>query len=228
MGKAPSRKMLWVFSRLRRPLAIGWPRTHPRSLEQSSVEYYFFIAFVVIIVVVFLAICGYNLARFIKGKVVIELSRASANPEELISGKVTVIAKKQINGLLKVSLVGQEKRSEGSGDDKIYEWVDVYRYDQVLEQKRVFEAGTEQIYSFDLLAPGSDEVNSAGTKLKGWVESPSSGLVGKLKTKVSAKMDEHAESGKNLDHLSWHVEALLDADGVDLSAKEDCTVAFKW
>ncbi|MFK7788466.1 MAG: hypothetical protein AB8C95_03090 [Phycisphaeraceae bacterium] len=170
---------------------------------------------------------AYYLARFMKGKLTVTLSQDSANTDELITGQVTLLAKKRIHGLLNISLVGKEERSKGTGDDRRYEWVEVYRYDHVLEQKRMFDAGTEHQYNFDLLAPKPAEVNSAATELKKWTEKSSHGLVGKLKTKVATKMAEHEASGSLPDTVQWHVESRLDADGIDLFTVQPCKINLK-
>ena len=112
-------------------------------------------AVIAVIALILAGVGAYYMARFMKGKLEIELSRDSASSEELIRGRVSLEAKKNIHGLLKVSLVGREKRKKrraGSDNDST-EWVEVYRYDHVLEETRDFEPGFKQDYSFDLLAP---------------------------------------------------------------------------
>ncbi|MEM6258566.1 MAG: hypothetical protein AAGI37_09670 [Planctomycetota bacterium] len=168
------------------------------------------------------SIAAYYLARFMKGRLELELSRDTANSEELLSGRVNLIAKKDIRGLLKVSLVAREKRTKRDSDgDKTTEYVEVYRYDHVLEETRDFQAGFEQGYNFDLLAPTSAEVRSGGAALKQMADGAGDGVMGGvLKAAAGA-------AGFFAGKLYWHVESRLDADGVDLYAKEKCQVNLK-
>lgn len=165
-------------------------------------------------------IVAYYLARFMKGSLKLELARNAASSEELISGRVVLEAKKPIQGLLKVSLVGREKRKKrsSSSDNNSTEWVEVYRYDHVLEETRDFEAGFQQDYSFDLLAPTSTEVRSRGSLLKAAAQGAGDGVMGSVLKAAAAGAKFMAS------RIHWHVEARLDAKGVDLYAKEKCHV----
>ena len=182
------------------------------------------IIYIVIAAVVLIlgGVAAYYIARFMKGKLELELSRDSASSEELITGRVTLEAKKSIHGLLKVSLVGREKRTKRDRDgDKSTEWVEVYRYDQVLEETRDFEPGFREDYPFDLLAPTATEVRSGGAALKGMAEAAGDGVMGGVLKAAAGAADFMAG------RVYWHVEARLDADGVDLYTKEKCTVNLK-
>lgn len=174
-------------------------------------------------VLVALAVVGvcvglYYLARFMKGSLKIELARDAASSEELFSGTVALQAKKQIHGLLKVSLVGREQHEKArSSKNNRKEWVEVYRYDHVLEEARTFEPGFSETYSFDLLAPTVAEVSSGAAKLQAAAASSdnaglkmAAGLVGFLGGKIH-----------------WHIESRLDAKGVDLYTKEKCEVNLR-
>ena len=157
-----------------------------------------------------------------KGRVTLELSRSAAGSEELISGRATVEAKKDIKGLLKVSLVGREQRTRRDRDgDKSTEWVEVYCYDNVLEEKRTFEAGFNQTYDFDLLAPSTAEVRSGSAALQSMAASAGDGMAGGL---LKAAAGAASFMGGR---VHWHVEVRLDAKGVDLYAKEKCQVNLK-
>jgi hypothetical protein len=179
------------------------------------------VVYIIIAVVVLIGggIAAYYLARFMKGKLELELARSSANSEELITGQLTLEAKKNIRGLLKVSLVAREKRTKRDHDgDKSTEYVEVYRYDQVIEETREFQAGFRESYPFDLLAPTSAEVRSGSAALKGVADKAGDGVMGGV-LKVAAGAASFMAG-----RLYWHVEARLDADGVDLYTKEKCTV----
>jgi len=182
------------------------------------------IVYIVIAVIVLIlgGVAAYYIARFMKGKLELELSRDSASSEELIRGRVTVEAKKNIHGLLKVSLVGREKRAKRDRDgDKSTEWVEVYRYDHVLEETRDFEPGFRQDYAFDLLAPTAAEVRSGSAMLKGIADKAGEGVMGGVLKAAAGAADFMAG------RVYWHVESRLDADGVDLFTKEKCQVNLK-
>lgn len=177
---------------------------------------------IAVIVLILGGVIAYYVARFMKGKLTLELSRSSASSEELISGTVSLEAKKSIHGLLKVSLVGREKRTRRKSDgDKDTEWVEVYRYDQVLEETRDFEPGFVQNYPFDLLAPTSEEVRSGSAMLKAMANKAGDGVMGGM-MKMAA-----GAAGTFAGRVYWHVESRLDADGVDLFTKEKCSVNLR-
>ena len=176
-----------------------------------------------VIVVIVGCVVAYYAARFMKGKLELQLTRDAASSEELISGRVNVEAKKPIQGLLKVSLVGREKRKKrsSSSDSNSTEWVEVYRYDNVLEETREFEAGFNQSYDFDLLAPTSSEVRSGAAALHGIASAAGDGVAGGLLKAAAGAASFMAG------RVYWHVEARLDAKGVDLYSKEKCQVNLK-
>lgn len=177
---------------------------------------------IAVIVLILGGVIAYYGARFMKGKLTLELSRDSASSEELISGTVSLEAKKSIHGLLKVSLVGREKRTRRKSDgDKDTEWVEVYRYDKVLEETRDFEPGFTQDYSFDLLAPTTEEVRSGQAMLKAAANAAGDGMMGGV---LKAAADG---AGFMAGRVYWHVESRLDADGVDLFTKEKCSVNLR-
>ena len=56
------------------------------------------------------AIVGYHVLRYMKGSLKLTIGRSTANSGELLTGTVTLEIKKATSGLLKVSLVGHERR----------------------------------------------------------------------------------------------------------------------
>lgn len=177
---------------------------------------------IAVVAAILIGVVAYYIARFMKGSLKLELSRSSASSEDLISGRVTVEAKKPIHGLLKVSLVGREKRQKrNSSDNNSTEWVEVYRYDHILEETRDFEAGFQQTYDFDLLAPTTPEVRSGAAALQAAAAKAGDGALGGM-----MKMAAGAASFLG-GRIYWHAEARLDAKGVDLYDKEKCQVNLK-
>ncbi|MGB0766617.1 MAG: hypothetical protein ACPGYV_02780 [Phycisphaeraceae bacterium] len=179
------------------------------------------VVYVIIAVVVLVlgGVAAYFIARYMKGNLTLELSRDSASSEQTLSGTLTVEAKKEIHGLLKVSLVGREKRTRRkSNGDKDTDWVEVYRFDQVIEETRGFEAGFREVYAFELLAPTTAEVRSRGAALKNMAASAGDGAMGSV---LKAAAGAASVMGGR---IYWHVEARLDAKGVDLYSKQKCHV----
>lgn len=176
----------------------------------------------IVIAILILALGGfaaYYLARFMKGRLKLQLSQSNADSEQLIAGTLSLEAKRNIRGLLKVSLVAREKKVRRDRDgDKSTEYVEVYRYDHILEEERDFPAGYVQDYVFDLLAPTQAEVRSGATALKHAAAAAGDGVMGSVLKVASSAAS--VMGGR----LYWHVESRLDADGVDLYTKEKCTI----
>lgn len=183
----------------------------------------------VILGIVALGLLGYGVyyaARFMKGTLKVELSRDSARSEELFTGRVMLETKKPIHGTLKVSLVGREKRikrsSTEAGNSK--EWVEVYRYNHTLEETRDFEAGFQQVYEFDLLAPTSAEVDARSRAIVKSISDAAAGQEGVVGGVLKAAA---GAAGAMSQRIDWFVEARLDAKGVDLYDKENCNVNLR-
>lgn len=179
--------------------------------------------FIAVLVLILGGVIAYYVARFMKGKLELTLARNTASSEQLLSGQVTLTAKKPIHGLLKVSLVGREKRRKrrSGSDNDTTEWVEVYRYDHVLEETRDFEAGFMQSYDFDLLAPTAAEARSGGSIMRAVADGMGDGAISTV-MKVAAGAADFMQG-----RIYWHVESRLDADGVDLFDKEKCTVNLR-
>ncbi|MGI9467259.1 MAG: hypothetical protein ACR2OA_09075, partial [Rubripirellula sp.] len=65
------------------------------------------------IVVIAIAVAGYYILRFMKGKIELHVTNSSAASGEPIKGSVSVVAKKELQGRLTVSLVcTEESRKE--------------------------------------------------------------------------------------------------------------------
>ena len=172
-------------------------------------------------VLIVLGIVGYYVARFMKGRLKLELARNSADSGEPLSGKVAMEAKRPIRGLLRVSLVGREKRRtrSSSGSDST-KWVEVYRQDRILEETREFPSGYTKTYSFEIVAPTSAEARRGGAILS---------KVGEEVGGAAGQVMKLAAGAANLfqGRIYWHVESRLDADGVDLFTKRRAHVNLR-
>ncbi|MFK7788468.1 MAG: hypothetical protein AB8C95_03100 [Phycisphaeraceae bacterium] len=173
-----------------------------------------------IFVIIIAGIGAYYLAQLMKGKLELELTHSSAYSDDLISGIIKLEAKRHIHGFLQVSLVGYVERTKRDSENmKTTEHIEVYRFDQVLERTRDFNAGFQQNYPFDLIAPNHTEVRTAGSVSKTMAANAGDETTGDRSTETLANLP----GGR----VHWHVESRLDSKGVDLYTKEKCTVTLK-
>jgi hypothetical protein len=168
-----------------------------------------------------LGVIAYYLARFLKGKLTLELPVTTVAPKQSLSGTLTVHAKKDIHGLLIVALVGRmRKKTRSSGGKSRSELVDVFRRETVLEEQSEFPAGCTKNYQFEFIAPSSSEVRP-GEELLRNVADKMDGIAG-----AALKLGASAVSMMQ-GRIYWHVEARLDATGVDLYTKHNVTVDLR-
>ena len=171
----------------------------------------------VIIGIVLLGIIAYYVARFLKGKLTLELSSATVASKQPLSGTLTVHAKKNIHGMLIVALVGQVRKTVRKRKGNSSELVDVFRQETVLEEEREFPVGFTEQYQFTFVAPTSTEARSGQGVLRNVAE--------KVGGTWGAVMNVGANMvGEMQGRIEWHVEARLDAKGVDLYAEKNITV----
>lgn len=173
-----------------------------------------------VIGVVILSIVIYYIARHLKGKLILEISRSSANSGESFAGRIDLTTKKATRGFLKVSLVGREKRrTRRAGDDNDrVEWKEIYRQDQIVEETRDFPAGFHQTYQFEITAPTAAEARRGGAAIRQAAEGLGEGTMGSV-LKMAANAADMFQG-----RVYWHLEARLDVPGVDLYAKQNASV----
>jgi len=173
------------------------------------------------VVLIAISVATYYILRFMKGKIELHLTNSSAASGEPIKGSVNVVAKKELQGRLTVSLVcieesRQQKRSYGDDDDDDtkYETTqeEIFRKQQVLEDMEIFSPTNSQEYQFNILAPTASESGQRGSSEHG-----GGGMIGTLLNMAASAPDSHS------DYL-WHVEARLDVKGIDLFAKKKVNV----
>lgn len=178
---------------------------------------------VVISAAVILALGGaaYVFARYLDGRIRLELTRDTVDSGQDLDGRVTIEARRPIRGLLRVSLVGREKRRRRrSGESERVEWVEVYRQDQVVEESREFPAGVRETHAFQLLAPTRVEARRGGSV--DHVAEQTGDTVMSSVLRVAARAAD-ALHGR----IYWHVEARLEADGIDLSTKRKIDIDLR-
>lgn len=174
-----------------------------------------------VIVVGLLALGGYFLAQYLKGRLGLTLDQQSVATGEHLTGTVTVEAKRPIRGLLKVSLVGKERRRSRSTNESgnTHQWVEVYRQDEILENTRDFPVGHKESYNFKLEVPtASGARGQSAAALREIAERVGDGALGSImKVAAGAASRQHGR-------LSWRVESRLDAEGIDLATKRKIAV----
>ncbi len=152
-----------------------------------------------------LGAAAYFVARFLKGRLKINLARESFAPGEAVEGSFELLAKKEIRGnALTAALVASETYTErdfkGRSRRKTRE---IYRTGQPVEGARVYPAGYRADYNFKIAIPAGDLGGGGGSILGGALN-----LLGGLGSRVE-----------------WRVEVRLDAEGVDLSSSRRIYVA---
>ena len=170
-------------------------------------------------VLIVISVATYYILRFMKGKIELHVTNSSAASGEPIKGSVSVVAKKELQGRLTVSLVcteesRQRKRSNADDDDTKHETTqeEIFRKQQVLEDMEIFSPTNSQEYQFNILAPTASESGQRGSSVHG-----GGGMIGTLLNMAASASDSHS------DYL-WHVEARLDVKGIDLFAKQEVYV----
>ena len=172
-----------------------------------------------VLVAILLPIIARSLRRVatsFRGRVLLEILSDKASSGERLIGRLTFTSKQEIRGLLKVSLVGQERRRRSVGSSKS-DTVDVYRVNQILEETRDFPAGFTRTYDFELVVPTATEArpeNEILDELGGIADRQGSKLMGSFLKLVAAK------NKRSLGRIFWSIESRLDTEGIDLFEKK--------
>lgn len=175
------------------------------------------------VVLIAISVATYYILRFMKGKIELRLINSSAASGEAIKGSVSIVAKKELQGRLTVSLVcteesRQQKRSFGSDDDDDDDTghettrEEIFRKKQVLEDMEAFSPNNSEEYKFELRVPTASESGQRNLP-----QHEGGGMVGTLLNMAASAADSHSE-------YYWHVEARLDMKGIDLFAKKEVNV----
>jgi hypothetical protein len=155
-----------------------------------------------------LAVVGYFILRYMKGSIKIELDKTSFAAGETIKGSFRLITRQVVEAnKLTVALVADEviKRKDSDGENET-ETREVYRDEQVIEGKHLYEKGFDNTHNFELLVPASGESSMDSSK------------IGQALSTVGSMMN------MNRRYLEWSVEVCLDAKGIDLVDSEDVYV----
>jgi len=156
-----------------------------------------------ILITCFLALGAYYLARLLKGKIEITLSKRGFNSGEELSGSIVVKSRKHLEAeRIYVALIGYEIQERRNRDGHRKE---VYRYEQNLAESLVMSAGSEHKFDFSITAPGNQ--GQEDPKLP-------EALSGTITTGISVL---NSLGLLNTRRLEWKLEARADLPGVDLA-----------
>jgi len=163
--------------------------------------------FLIVIAVVALAAIGYGMARRARGSIELTLPDAAFDPGEAIRGTFVLHAKKPIEGeRLVVSLTATEV-TETTEDGKPRSHAkQVFRDERVLDEARVYAAGTRETREFEVGVPDPDLPDASAPPIGGAARSA-------LKAMSRSKTQ-----------LRWRLEVRLVAKGIDLVASRPVSV----
>lgn len=153
-----------------------------------------------------LVFSGYYLLGFLKGSIKIRLPKISYVPGEVVKGKIRLHAKQAIVGSeLVVCLVAKEvtKQYDSDGDKTVRE-CEIYRDGILLAGPTQYSKGFIKDYVFELGLPSPEDPIMIKPSL----------------SQTVASVVIKAVIGRGRGQLVWSVEAILDAEGVDLSGTE--------
>ncbi len=157
-----------------------------------------------LILAILLGIGVYYLLRYLRGSIKITLNKKAYGGDEEIHGSFDLHAKKPIEGNFlvarlictkKVEYTNQDNDSSNSSTQNSTRTYEVYRYENMIEQGSFYDAGFTKTYEFTLKTPDAQKSNA---------------LVDMLSTAMNFLSDKRIT-------FKWHVEVVLDAEGIDLA-----------
>lgn len=157
------------------------------------------------------AVAGYYIARFLRGSITMVLPRTAFNPGDALTGSLTLQAKKTIQGnKLTASLVGTQVTRTRQNDGKTRtQSREIYRDEVLIAESMTYPAGHTGTYDFSIAVPDM-----------GAPSFMDSTLGQALSTALS--LLNHSDS-----HVTWRVEARLDAKGIDLATSKTVSINMK-
>ena len=142
---------------------------------------------------------AFFLARYLRGKIKLQLPVTGFNPGDTIKGSFELHAKKPITGKrLIVRLTGTKHIRTKRGDKTETHSHEIFRKEELIEESRDYPAGFRESYAFEIAAPQSGQSEVPGGDL--------------LKT-LSSTVDM---IGNRRVEIRWKLEARLIAKGLDL------------
>lgn len=173
------------------------------------------ILIVVVLCSVLFGIGLYFLLRFLKGSLKFKLSKTSFadNTDNIIEGGLELKAKSNIDSNnLFVALVCYEIRTNYYNGRRSTSKVEIFRSEQVLDGKKVYNKGFKNIYNFKIPFP-----QNPSQKL---------GNISVGNEMANNLLNNIISFAKRSNNLKWKLEARLDASGVDLFSSQKVYLTY--
>lgn len=161
-----------------------------------------------VVAAVGIGVAIFFLLRFLRGTIKLQLPVTGYRAGDEIIGSFELHTKKAIQGnRLIVSLIGVEQRRHQRNGKTETDSHEIFRKEELIEEARLYPAGTRQRYDFALKIPQPSELEAKIRDLAKGIQ-----MVASL---LSA----------NRQKVVWRVEARLDAKGIDLVGSQKVTVS---
>ena len=147
---------------------------------------------------------------FGKGKIEIQLNNYNYSAGDIIQGTVALSLKKPLLGKeLSITIIGEQKTSEGIGTNRSYSTRTIFDFKQPLDGQKEYPAGEQPlVYPFKIKIPANLQTKT---------QLPEGALGNVLKV---AQMFSGANSS-----VMWYLIARLDVKGFDITKKVQINIA---
>ncbi len=153
--------------------------------------------------IVILSAIVYNIMRFMRGSIRLELPGTTFNPGEKVRGSFNLHTRRTIQGnKLIVNLIGEQVTETRERGESRTRSTEIYRDEKLIEDARVYPGSLNTKYVFDITLPD--------THSSDFLTSP----VGRI---LSAAM---RFTGNRHTYLRWKIEVRLEAKGIDLTTSK--------
>lgn len=161
------------------------------------------ILIVLLFAVVIISVIAYNILRYLRGSIRIELPGTIFNPGEKVRGSFLLHTRQTIRGKrLIVNLIGEQITEARERGEIRTRSTEIYRDEKLIEDARIYPGSLKTRYVFDLTLPDSDSSD--------FMNSPLGGI-------FSAAM---RFTGNRKTYLRWKIEVRLEAEGLDLTTSK--------
>lgn len=153
--------------------------------------------------IVILSVIIYNVLRYMRGSIRLDLPGTTFNPEEKIRGSFVLHTRRTIQGnKLTVNLIGEQVTETRERGETRTRSTEIYRDEKLIEDARMYPGSLKTNYVFDITLPD--------THSSDFLNSP----VGRI---LSAAM---RLTGNRNTYLRWKIEVRLEAKGIDLTTSK--------
>jgi len=153
--------------------------------------------------IVILSVIVYNIMRFMRGSIRLDLPGTTFNPGEIVRGSFVLHIRRTIQGnRLIVNLIGEQVTETRERGESRTRSTEIYRDEKLIEDARVYPGSLKTKYVFDITLPN--------THSSDFLNSP----VGRI---LSAAM---RFTGNRRTYIRWKIEVCLEAKGIDLTTSK--------